>query len=152
MCRELKKHYLVKIKLIQERLHTDQSRHKGYADKNVCDMAFMEVKKVFLRVSAMKGVIRFGKKGKLRLRFFGPFKLDEDLAYEEESVTIFDRQVRKLSSKDIVSTKVQWRGHPVKEAAWEFEHDIRSIYLCLFSTLGMILNSFEDECLFKRGT
>lgn len=40
-------------------------------------MAFMEIKKVFLNVSSMKGVIRFGRNGKLRPMFIGPFKVLE---------------------------------------------------------------------------
>ncbi|XP_022883310.1 uncharacterized protein LOC111400093 [Olea europaea var. sylvestris] len=33
--------------------------------------------KVFLKVAPMKGVLKFGKKGKLRLRFIGSFKILE---------------------------------------------------------------------------
>jgi hypothetical protein len=39
---------------------------------------------VFLKVSPMRGVIRFGKKGKLNPRFIGPFEITqraEKLAY-----------------------------------------------------------------------
>jgi hypothetical protein len=32
---------------------------------------------VFLKVSPMKGVMRFGKKGKLSPRFLGPFKITQ---------------------------------------------------------------------------
>ena len=40
--------------------------------------------KVFLKIAPMKGVMRFGKKGKLSPRFIGPFEILErvgDLAY-----------------------------------------------------------------------
>ena len=36
---------------------------------------FMEGDHVWLRVSTMKGVMRFGKKGKLSPRFIGPFEI-----------------------------------------------------------------------------
>ena len=36
---------------------------------------FMEGDHVWLRVSPVKGVMRFGKKGKLRPRFIGPFEI-----------------------------------------------------------------------------
>ncbi|XP_070014628.1 uncharacterized protein [Nicotiana sylvestris] len=109
----------------------------------------------------MKGVIRFGKKGKLSPRFIGPFEildrvgevayrlallpsllavhpvfhvsmlrkyhgdpshvldfstvqLDKDLTYEEEPVTILERQVRQLRSKNFPSVCVQWRGQPIE--------------------------------------
>ena len=42
--------------------------------------------------------------------------LDENLSYEEESVAILDREVRKLRSKDIASIKVQWKNWPVEES------------------------------------
>ena len=37
----------------------------------------MEGDKVFLKVSPMKGVMRFGKKGKLSPRYIGPFEILE---------------------------------------------------------------------------
>ncbi|XP_070036697.1 uncharacterized protein [Nicotiana tomentosiformis] len=91
-------------------------RMKSYADKKVRDVAFIESEKVLLRVSPMKGVMRFGKNGKLSPWYICPLKshvldcnlvqLDENLAYEEEPVSILDRQVQKLRSKDIASVKV----------------------------------------------
>ncbi|XP_070039545.1 uncharacterized protein [Nicotiana tomentosiformis] len=65
---------LVKVKLIQERPHTAQSRQKSYVDRKVRDVAYMVGKMVFLRVSPMKGVMRFGKKGKLIPRYI-PFEV-----------------------------------------------------------------------------
>ncbi|XP_070036833.1 uncharacterized protein [Nicotiana tomentosiformis] len=56
---------LVKVKLIQYRLCKAQFRKKSYADWKVRDVAYMVGDKVFLRVSPMKGVMRFGKKSKL---------------------------------------------------------------------------------------
>nr|XP_016516048.1 PREDICTED: uncharacterized protein LOC107832695 [Nicotiana tabacum] len=113
----------------------------------------MEGKKVLLRVSSIKSVMRFGRKGKLSPRYIGLFEVlekvdevgyrlaltpnllgvhpvfrvsilqkyhkdqsnvldfslvqfDENLAYEEESIASLDRQVRKLTSKEIMSVKV----------------------------------------------
>ena len=42
--------------------------------------------------------------------------LDQNLNFEKETVTILDKQIRKLRSKEIASVKVQWKHHPVKEA------------------------------------
>ncbi|XP_070002157.1 uncharacterized protein [Nicotiana sylvestris] len=53
---------LEKVALIRERLRTAQSRQKSYADKRVRDLEFMKGEKVFLKVSPMKGVMRFGRK------------------------------------------------------------------------------------------
>jgi hypothetical protein len=41
------------------------------------NLEFTEGDKVFLRVAPMKGVIRFGKKGKLNPRYIGPFEILE---------------------------------------------------------------------------
>jgi len=73
------------------------------------------------------------------------------LTYDMEPMAILDRQVRKLRSKNIASVKVQWRGQPVEESTWETEREMQSRYPRLFETLGIFLNPFEDECLFKRG-
>ena len=42
-----------------------QSRQKEYAGRKVRDLEFMEGEQVLLKVSPMKGVMRFGKRGKL---------------------------------------------------------------------------------------
>ncbi|XP_070025794.1 uncharacterized protein [Nicotiana sylvestris] len=46
-----------------------------YADRQARDVSYMVGEKVLLKVSPMKGVMRFGKKGKLSPRFIGPFEL-----------------------------------------------------------------------------
>uniref|UniRef100_A0A2N9HRA9 RNA-directed DNA polymerase n=1 Tax=Fagus sylvatica TaxID=28930 RepID=A0A2N9HRA9_FAGSY len=66
-----------KVDLIRERLRTAQSRQKSYADKRRKDLEFEVGDMVFLRVAPMKGVMRFGKKGKLSPRFVGPFEILE---------------------------------------------------------------------------
>ncbi|XP_070013356.1 uncharacterized protein [Nicotiana sylvestris] len=62
-----------------------QCRQKSYADRKVYYVAYMVSEKVLLRVSPMKGVIGFGKKGKLRPRHIVPFEVFErigDVAYK----------------------------------------------------------------------
>ena len=63
------------VRIIQYRLLTTQSRQKSYADRRIRALVFMEGYHVWLRVSPMKGVMRFGKKGKLSPRFIGPFEI-----------------------------------------------------------------------------
>ncbi|GAB2279017.1 hypothetical protein Dimus_039318 [Dionaea muscipula] len=73
-----------KIKQIQKRLVTAQSRQKSYADLARRNVQFEVGDKVFLRVSPLRGVIRFGKRGNLNPRYIGPYKiLDrvDDVAY-----------------------------------------------------------------------
>ena len=65
------------IKVIQERLRSAQSRQKSYADNRRRDLEFEVGDRVFLRVSPWKGVIRFGKKGKLAPRYISPYSIVE---------------------------------------------------------------------------
>ena len=48
---------------------------KSYADPKRKNVSFYVGDLVFLKVSPMKGVMRFGKKGKLALRYIGPFEI-----------------------------------------------------------------------------
>ncbi|XP_070014710.1 uncharacterized protein [Nicotiana sylvestris] len=76
---------LDKVKFIQERLRTAQSRQKSYADQKARDVSSMVGEKVLLKVSPMKGIMRFGKKGKLSPRFIDPFEVLKrvgEVAYE----------------------------------------------------------------------
>ena len=66
-----------KVALIKERLKATQSRHKSYANHRRRDLEFEMGDHVFLKVSLMKSVKRFGRKGKLSPRFVGPFEILE---------------------------------------------------------------------------
>ncbi|WMV55008.1 hypothetical protein MTR67_048393 [Solanum verrucosum] len=141
-----------KVKLIQERLLRAQSRQKSYSDVRRRDLEFCVDDWVFLKVSPMKGVMRFGKKGKLSPRFIGPYQkcvgdpsrvvpiedvqITEELSYEETPVAILDRQVRKLRTKEVASVKVLWRNKNREEVTWEVEDVMRSKYPHLFHTPG----------------
>ncbi|XP_070049780.1 uncharacterized protein [Nicotiana tomentosiformis] len=64
-----------KIKLIRKRLLAAQSCQKSYAYNRRRDLKFQVDDWVFLKVSPMKGVMRFGKKGNLSPRYIGPYKI-----------------------------------------------------------------------------
>ncbi|GJW79044.1 putative reverse transcriptase domain-containing protein [Tanacetum coccineum] len=66
-----------KIIQIKNRLLTARSRQKSYADVRRKPMEFNVDDMVMLKVSPWKGVIRFGKRGKLSPRYVGPFKIIE---------------------------------------------------------------------------
>lgn len=62
-----------------------QSRQKSYVDERRKDLEFQEGETVFLKVSPSKGIMRFGKKGKLSSKYIGPFKILKrvgSMAYE----------------------------------------------------------------------
>ncbi|KZV38462.1 hypothetical protein F511_40669 [Dorcoceras hygrometricum] len=56
---------------------TAHSRQKSYTDSHLRDLNFEIRDHVFLKVAPMKGVMRFGRKGKLSPRFIGPFQIQE---------------------------------------------------------------------------
>ena len=52
-----------------------QSRQKSYADVRRRPLEFEVGDHVFLKVMPKRGVVRFGKRGKLSPRFIGPFEI-----------------------------------------------------------------------------
>ncbi|GJX63406.1 putative reverse transcriptase domain-containing protein [Tanacetum coccineum] len=66
---------LEKIIQIKKRIQAAQDRQKSYADRRRKPFEFEVGDKVMLKVSPWKGVIRFGKRGKLNPRYIGPFKI-----------------------------------------------------------------------------
>ena len=76
-----------KVQLIIDRLKTAQICLKYYVDVRRRELEFQVDDWVFLKVSPMKGVMRFGKKGKISPRYVGPYKILKrvgKVAYELE--------------------------------------------------------------------
>ncbi|TMW88078.1 hypothetical protein EJD97_019062 [Solanum chilense] len=110
----------------------------------------MEGEQVLLKVLPMKGVMRFGKRGKLSLRYIGPFEVlkrvgevDYELALppglsglHPELISVLDREIRMLISREIASIKVQWKNRPVEESTWEKEGDMQERYPHLLTDPG----------------
>nr|GEV43169.1 putative reverse transcriptase domain, ribonuclease H-like domain, aspartic peptidase domain protein [Tanacetum cinerariifolium] len=101
-----------KIVQIKQRLQAARDRQKSYADIRRKPLEFQVGDKVMLKVSPWKGVVRFGKRGKLNPRYIGPFKkclsdeplaipldelhIDAKLHFVEEPVEIMDRKIKQL--------------------------------------------------------
>ncbi|GJR67699.1 putative reverse transcriptase domain-containing protein [Tanacetum coccineum] len=66
-----------KLVLIKEKLKAARDRQKSCADNRRKPLEFEVGERVMLKVSPWKGVIRFGKKGKLAPRYVGPFEILE---------------------------------------------------------------------------
>ena len=66
-----------KVSLIRHLLLTAQSRQKSYADVRRQPLEFEVGDHVFLKVMPKRGVVRFGKRGKLSPMFIGPFEILE---------------------------------------------------------------------------
>nr|GEY81011.1 reverse transcriptase domain-containing protein [Tanacetum cinerariifolium] len=76
-----------KIVQIKSRIQTARDRQNSYADLNRKSLDFQVGDKVMLKVSPWKGVVRFGKRGKLNPRYIGPFQVLSkvgDVAYRLE--------------------------------------------------------------------
>ncbi|GKF36013.1 hypothetical protein Tco_0112771 [Tanacetum coccineum] len=142
-----------KIVQIKQRMQAARDRQKCYADLKRKPMEFQVGDKVMLKVSPWKGVVHFGKRGKLNPRYVGPFKVlekVEEVAYKlelleelsrvhntfhffEEPVEIMDREVKHLKRSRIPLVKVRWNSRRGPEFTWEREDQFRKKYPHLFT-------------------
>ncbi|GJR81700.1 putative reverse transcriptase domain-containing protein [Tanacetum coccineum] len=115
-----------KIIQIKQRIQAAHDRQKSYADVRCKPLEFQVGDRVMLKVSPWKGVVHFGKLGKLNPRYIGPFKvlarkclsdeplavpldeihIDDKLCFVEEPVEILDREVKGLRQSRIPIIKV----------------------------------------------
>nr|GFC33728.1 putative reverse transcriptase domain-containing protein [Tanacetum cinerariifolium] len=63
----------------QERMQATLDRQKSYADLKRKPIEFQVGDKVMLKVLPWKGVVRFGKRGKLNPRYVAPFTVLEEI-------------------------------------------------------------------------
>jgi hypothetical protein len=73
--------------MVRENLKLAQSRQKSYADNRRRELRFHVGDFMYLKVSPMRGLCRFKIRGKLALRYIGPFKILEqrgEVAYQLE--------------------------------------------------------------------
>nr|GFA06634.1 putative reverse transcriptase domain-containing protein [Tanacetum cinerariifolium] len=75
--KELIQETIEKIIQIKQKMQAARDRQKSYANKKRKPMDFHVGDKVMLKVSPWKGVVRFGKRGKLNPRYVGPFRVLE---------------------------------------------------------------------------
>ena len=65
------------VHIIQQHIEAAQARQKSYADKRKRPLTFEVGDYVYLKVSPIKGVQRFGVKRKLAPRYVGPYQIIE---------------------------------------------------------------------------
>ncbi|GKB40634.1 reverse transcriptase domain-containing protein, partial [Tanacetum coccineum] len=136
-----------KISQIKDRLKVAHDRQKSYADKRRKPLYFSVGDYVLLKVSPWKGVVRFGKKGKLAPRFVEPFEIiekvglvayrldlpeelnvDAKLNFVEEPMEILEREIKKLNRSRIAIIKVRWNLKRGPEFTWEREDQMKLKY------------------------
>jgi len=66
---------LRKVVPVHGRLQTTQDRHKSYANKRHMKLEFALEDMVFVKVSPLRNVIRFGNSRNIELRFVRPFRI-----------------------------------------------------------------------------
>ncbi|XP_075108941.1 uncharacterized protein LOC142180770 [Nicotiana tabacum] len=156
---ELVQQAVEKVKLIQERLRTAQSRQKSYSDNRRRDLEFAVGDWIVQRIGRVAYKLDLPPEleaihpvfhiSMLR-KFLGDpscispiedIEVSENLSYEEIPVAILDRQIRKLRTKEVASVKVLWRSNNVEEMTWEAEEDMKSRYPHLFESSGDMLET-----------
>jgi hypothetical protein len=59
--------------MVRENLKTAQSKQRSYVDNRRRELSFEVEDYVYLKVSPIRGIKRFGVKGKLAPRYIGPY-------------------------------------------------------------------------------
>ncbi|GKF00732.1 hypothetical protein Tco_0027655 [Tanacetum coccineum] len=133
-------------------MHESQAAHdrqKIYANIRRKPMVFQVGNMDVLKVSPWKGVMRFGKQGKLNPRYVSPFKkclfdeslvipfeelrVDDKLHFVEEPVEVMDRETKQLKRSRIPIIKVRWNSKRGLEFTWEQEDQFKREYPHLFT-------------------
>ncbi|GJY51052.1 putative reverse transcriptase domain-containing protein [Tanacetum coccineum] len=143
-----------KVVLVKEKPEAARDRQKSYVEYWCKPLEFEVGDRVWLKVTPWKGVVLFGKKGKLASRYVGPFEIleriglcladsslhvpldeirvDKTLCFVEEPVEIMDQEIRKLKRRKIVLVIVRCNSKRGPEFTWEYEDQVRIKYPQLF--------------------
>ncbi|GKD27046.1 putative reverse transcriptase domain-containing protein [Tanacetum coccineum] len=139
-----------KVVLIKEKLKVARDHQKSYVDTRRKPLEFEVGDQVLLKVSPWKGVICFGKKGKLALSSvhdtfhvsnlkkcladanlhvpLNEIKIDKTLRFVEELIEIMDQEVKSLKRSKISIVKVRWDSKRGPEFTWEREDHMKTKY------------------------
>ncbi|GKB57833.1 hypothetical protein Tco_0914019 [Tanacetum coccineum] len=120
-----------KVVMVKEKPKAAGDRQKSYVDFRRKPLEFEARDRVLLKVTPWKGVVHFGKKGKLAPSVHDTFhmsnltkcladaklhvslneiKIDKTLRFVEEPVEIMDREIRNLKHSRISLVKVRWNS------------------------------------------
>ncbi|XP_060211963.1 uncharacterized protein LOC132639537 [Lycium barbarum] len=121
-----------KIKIIQERLHTAQSRQKSYADVRQRELEFQKCIGDPSRIVPVNDI-----------------QVMESLSYEEKPIAILNKQVHRLRTKAVVLVKVLWRTKNREKMTWEAEGEMKSKYAHLFPAKNdaILEGTLQDSAL-----
>ncbi|GKC18371.1 hypothetical protein Tco_1020521 [Tanacetum coccineum] len=128
---------------------------KDYVNARHKPLEFQVGDKVMLKVSPWKGVMHFGKRGKLNPRYIGPFKIlakvgtianrlelpeqlsqiliDDTFFFIEEPIEIMDHKVKRLKQSRIPIIKVRQNLRRGLEFTWKREDQFQKKYTYPFA-------------------
>nr|GEU44840.1 putative reverse transcriptase domain-containing protein [Tanacetum cinerariifolium] len=123
-----------KIIQIKERLKTERSRQKSYADKRRRPLEFKVGDRVLLK--ELRFIHDTFHVSNLKKCLAEPdvqvpleeIKIDENLRFVEEPIEIVERDVKKLKRRRIPLVKVRWNSRQGAEYTWEREDQFRKKY------------------------
>nr|GEW86752.1 putative reverse transcriptase domain-containing protein [Tanacetum cinerariifolium] len=136
-----------KIVQIKQRIQAVHDHQNSYADVRRRPLEFQVGARVMMKVSPWKGVIHFGKQGKLNPRYIRPFKvffkvgtvayklkLPQQLSKVHNTFHISHLK-KCLSDKPLAIPldEVQWNSRRGPEFTWEREDQFRKKYSDLFT-------------------
>ncbi|GJZ43795.1 putative reverse transcriptase domain-containing protein [Tanacetum coccineum] len=102
-----------KIIQIKKRIQAAHDRQKSYIDRRRKPLEFQVGYKVILKVLPWKGVIRFGKRGKLNPRYIGPFKVLAKVGTIAYRLELLDQLSRVYSTFHVSNLKKCFFDEPL---------------------------------------
>ncbi|GKB53048.1 putative reverse transcriptase domain-containing protein, partial [Tanacetum coccineum] len=137
-----------KIVQTKRRIQAARDRQKSHADVRWKPLEFQVRDKVMLKVSPWKGVIRFGKRGKLNPHYIGPFeiiakvgtvtyRLELPKQLSRVHSTFHVSNLKKCMSNEPLAIpldeiQVRWNSRRGPEFTWEREDQMQKKYPHLF--------------------
>ncbi|KAI3753952.1 hypothetical protein L2E82_26017 [Cichorium intybus] len=143
-----------KICIIQANMKAAQDRERSYTSLKKRPYDLKEGDLVMLKVSPWKGVVRFGKRGKLSPRYIGPFKILKKIGVQafklelpqelrgihdtfhvhtpskliKESEAMLEVKTKKLRNKEIDLVLVKWKHSLGSNLTWETLEEMKKRY------------------------
>ncbi|GJR29999.1 hypothetical protein Tco_1106231 [Tanacetum coccineum] len=162
-----------KIVQIRQRLQAARDRQRSYANIRRKPLEFQVGDRVMLKVSPRKGVIRFGKQGKLLEELsnvYSTFHIsnlkkclsdesliipmkelrpDDKLNFMEEPIEIMDRKVKQLRQSRIPIVKVRWNSKRGPEFTWEREGQMCQVIEQPMARRGVTMSNYGSDVILE---
>nr|GEU34172.1 reverse transcriptase domain-containing protein [Tanacetum cinerariifolium] len=128
-CSEIVHETIEKIIQIKNHIQAARDRQKSYADRRRKPLEFQVRDKVMLKVSPWKGVIRFGKRGKLNPRYIRPFKVLAKVRTVSYRIELPNQLSRVHSTIHVSSLKKCFSDEPLAISLDEIQIDDKLNYI-----------------------